>query len=54
MGEITDDLIEGQSCSLCGIYFQKSHGYPVLCLTCWNEADVEGRLGYGKTIFQEL
>ena len=40
MGEIADDMICGFSCSWCGIYFQKEHGYPVICKTCfknWRE-----------------
>ena len=29
-----DDKVNGFSCSHCGIYFIKEHGYPVLCRTC--------------------
>ena len=35
MGELADDMIEGLSCSWCGIYFEEAHGYPVVCETCW-------------------
>jgi len=34
MGEIVDDMIDGWSCSVCGMYFEESHGYPVLCDDC--------------------
>ena len=34
MGEIADDMIDGASCSWCGIYFVKEHGYPVVCKSC--------------------
>ena len=34
MGELTDDTVNGLSCSWCGIYFVKEHGYPVLCNDC--------------------
>ena len=36
MGEISDDIIEGLSCSGCGVYFDEAHGYPVLCHGCWD------------------
>lgn len=34
MGQLADDMVEGRSCSSCGIYFVKSHGFPVVCKTC--------------------
>ena len=34
MGELADDMIEGRSCSWCGIYFVEEHGYPVVCKDC--------------------
>ena len=34
MGEMADDMIEGASCSWCGVYFKKEHGYPVVCFSC--------------------
>lgn len=37
MGENADDMIEGLTCSWCGIYFRKDHGYPVLCKDCYDE-----------------
>ena len=36
MGEMADDMIEGSSCSLCGIFFEEEHGYPVICNSCFN------------------
>ncbi len=29
MGEIANDIIEGRSCSLYGMYFTEEHGDPV-------------------------
>lgn len=49
MGEIADDMIDGLSCSLCGIYFVEEHGYPVVCTDCWDED-----CGYGKATEEEL
>jgi hypothetical protein len=51
MGEITDDMINGYCCSLCGQYFLDpdnpnelyEHGYPVACKECW-----ESDCGYEK------
>jgi len=37
MGEMADDLIDGYSCSHCGIYFEEAHGFPVLCESCFKE-----------------
>jgi len=37
MGEIADDLINGACCSWCSSYFEKEHGYPVVCQDCFNE-----------------
>lgn len=37
MGEMADDMIEGYSCSGCGIYFEEDHGYPVKCGDCWDK-----------------
>lgn len=43
MGEIADDMIDGTSCSVCGMYFKDpdekdtlfTHGYPVACKQCF-------------------
>ena len=37
MGELSDLMIEGETCSLCGIMFEEAHGYPVACESCWDE-----------------
>ena len=34
MGELADDMVDGYSCSWCGIYFVEAHGYPVVCNSC--------------------
>ena len=54
MGEIADDNIDGACCSWCGVYFEASHGYPVVCDTCWKEATPAQRKGIQKTIHKEL
>ncbi len=38
MGEIADDMIDGASCSECGVYFENEHGHPVLCVDCFGDA----------------
>lgn len=48
MGDFANDIIYGRVCSDCGIFFEKEHGYPVLCVEChedyiWQE-EVEGKL----------
>lgn len=37
MGEQAEDMINGYTCSHCGIYFDKEHGFPVLCEDCHEE-----------------
>ena len=54
MGEIADDMIEGFCCSLCGVYFEKEHGFPVLCKDCWNDASEEDKKHYSKAFEKEL
>jgi len=49
MGEIADDMLSGLCCSLCGIYFEDEHGYPVVCEDCW-----ESDCGYPKATEEEL
>ena len=38
MGELAEDKVYGFSCSWCGVYFEAEHGFPVLCISCWDEA----------------
>ena len=43
MGEVSEDILDGTVCSLCGQYFQDpkdkhkcfTHGYPVVCKKCY-------------------
>ncbi len=42
MGEIADDMVSGACCSRCSCYFEKEHGYPVLCVKCWRECQWNG------------
>jgi hypothetical protein len=53
MGEIADDMIEGDCCSWCMQYFVTGHGYPVLCKSCWNEASKEDRAGLQQATEKE-
>lgn len=38
MGDIADDIIDGFSCSWCGVYFVEEHGYPVICKDCYENS----------------
>ena len=50
MGEIAEDIINGECCALCGQYFFNEkmeiceHEYPVACWDCW-----EKDCGYQKS-----
>ena len=39
MGELSEDVLTGRCCGLCGVYFSGAHGYPVVCRRCWLEKD---------------
>ena len=54
MGDVADDMIEGWACSHCGIYFEKEHGYPVLCHDCYDSETEEERAGTQRAIEKEL
>ena len=53
MGQAADDLIDGFVCSQCGIYFEQSHGYPVLCAECYAK-QTDKKNGLQKAIEKEL
>lgn len=42
-----DDAAEGLMCSGCGVYFEKAHGYPVLCRACWGHRSPKERAEAG-------
>ena len=54
MGEYADLMLEGGTCSLCGIYFIDDHEFPVLCEDCWNECSKKEREGYSKAFLDEI
>ena len=45
MGEIADDMVEGWTCSHCGMFFGEPHGYPVLCHECFDRETPAERAG---------
>jgi len=49
-----DMAVSGLICSGCGAFFEKEHGYPVLCKDCWKEWTPSEREGYQEAIFKEL
>ena len=49
MEDISDDIINGACCALCGIYFKEEHGYPVACADCWHTG-----CGHHKATKEEL
>ena len=54
MGQIADDMINGFCCSLCGVYFEEEHGYPVACKTCWKDLSKQEKKTYQKATIKEL
>ena len=50
MGEISDDIREGECCAECGMYFTEGHGYPVFCNHCTKQWKKENRAGLKKML----
>lgn len=49
MGQITEDILDGSCCDICGIYFSNpkdhhmcySHGHPAACWDCWDDLSMK-------------
>lgn len=54
MGTHADDLIDGRTCSHCGVMFAEPHGFPILCKSCHSEADAEDKKTYPVARVDEL
>lgn len=60
MGEIAEDMIDGTACELCGQYFIDkddtlyTHGYPVVCWSCWDDLDKKEKRVHTKADVQTL
>jgi hypothetical protein len=60
MGENADDLVEGRTCSLCGMFFLDkngdvyTHGYPVVCWECWSDLTKQERKQYQRSEVETL
>lgn len=50
MGEIADQIINGEICEFCNISFKKPHLYPVSCSSCWKELDKEAKKVHQRAI----
>lgn len=54
MGELTDDVLDGSTCEFCGVYFERAHGFPVLCGDCWRGASAADRGAHARASEKEL
>lgn len=56
MGQIADDIRRGFQCSWCGICFVEEHGYPVVCVECYEGATAKEikDSGVQESIYNEL
>jgi hypothetical protein len=62
MGELADDMVDGTSCQLCGVYFfdkdntnvLPTHDYPVVCWDCWDDLSKKERKQYQRSLFPTL
>ena len=53
MSEHTDDVLNGQVCSFCGVFFKRPHGHPAVCTFCWDELSREDREGHQRATVEE-
>ena len=57
MGELADEMIDGWSCSRCGIYFVEGHGHEVICKSCYKDETEEdsktGNIGRMRSLHLE-
>lgn len=49
MGEIADDMVDGNCCALCGVYFIRSNGCPAVCDDCFEEG-----CGYEESTWNKI
>lgn len=54
MGQLANDMINGFSYSECGVYFEKPHGYPVLCKDCFEDTEQDEDCILPKATEKEL
>jgi hypothetical protein len=54
MGEIANDILDGEYCSWCGQYFDDAHGYPVLCQDCYKNSKPFERVGLQKAYLKTI
>ncbi len=40
MGDMADDIIDGDCCQVCGQYFNESQGYPCTCTECGGDKEL--------------
>jgi hypothetical protein len=61
MGEVADDMMDGVTCCLCGMFFVEGededgniigheHGYPAACWDCWRRLSKKERRNYQRAI----
>jgi hypothetical protein len=55
MGEIAEAAVNGETCEfLCGTWFKKAHGHPVVCKSCWKSLPRSDREGHVQAYEKEL
>ena len=61
MGQMADDIVEGTTCTLCGMFFENTetdeiytHGYPVVCWDCWKHLSKRDRKEYQRALMPTL
>lgn len=53
MGDAAASVISGACCAWCGTWFAQPHGFPVLCVRCWNGSDADERDGHQRATERE-
>lgn len=50
MGEIADQIINGEICEFCNMHFKEPHSYPATCSRCWLSLDRKAKQIHQKAI----
>lgn len=54
MAQLADDVINGLSCTECGVYFKEEHGHPVLCNECFDDIEQDEECFLPRATKEEL
>lgn len=54
MDDVASDIVSGLCCELCSSYYERQHGYPVVCRACWSTLTDSEKKNHQLATEQEL